>query len=105
MTNGTVSRDMQINNEQGLHMRPALLIMKLAEQYASEITLIKDNQRVSAKSVISIMTLAATQGSTVTIEATGADAEAAVAAIAELVADGFDDADSSAEDSQPAGPA
>ncbi len=104
MTNGTVSRDMKITNEQGLHMRPALLIMKLAEKYASDISLTKDNQRVSAKSVISIMTLAATQGSTVTIEATGPDAAEAVEAVAAIVNDGFDEADNPAEDSQQAGP-
>ena len=85
----SVSLDVQIVNPLGLHARPAAQLVKLASQYASEVTIARDGEAINAKSIITPMMLAAEQGSTVQIAATGPDAEAAVTALAGLVAAGF----------------
>ena len=85
----SVTREVQIVNPLGLHARPAAQLVKLASQYASEVTLSRDGMPVNAKSIMGVMMLAAEQGATVSIAAHGPDAEAAVAAIAGLVAQGF----------------
>jgi phosphotransferase system HPr (HPr) family protein len=83
------SRAVVVANAQGLHARPASLIMKLANQFASKIELIKENQRVDGKSIIEILTLGAAPGTNLIIEATGPDAETALDALAELFATKF----------------
>jgi phosphocarrier protein len=85
----SVSRDVPIVNPLGLHARPAAQLVKLASQYASEITIGRDGMPVNAKSIMGVMMLAAEQGATISISAEGTDAEAAVEAIAGLVARGF----------------
>ena len=89
-----------ISNPQGLHMRPAYLLADTAGQFESTIELIKDDIRVDGKSVLSILTLGAAQGSEVTVEATGTDAVEAVDTLERLVASGFP-APGPAEDSTP----
>jgi len=84
-----LSRDVVVANTQGLHARPANLIMKLANQYQSRIELIKGNERVDGKSILEILTLGAAPGTTLVIEATGPDAEAAVEALVTLFASKF----------------
>jgi phosphocarrier protein HPr len=83
------TRAVVVANAQGLHARPASLIMKLANQFESKIELIKDNQRVDGKSIIEILTLGAAPGTNLIIEATGPDAEAALDALAELITSNF----------------
>jgi phosphotransferase system HPr (HPr) family protein len=78
-----------INNPQGLHMRPAYMFAEKASQFESRIEVSKDSIRIDGKSVLSILTLGAAQGSQVSIEATGADAQHAVDALAQLVTSGF----------------
>ncbi len=78
-----------INNPQGLHMRPAYLFAETASQFDSKIEVAKDSVRIDGKSVLSILTLGAAQGTEVSIEATGEDANSAVKALAELVLSGF----------------
>jgi phosphotransferase system HPr (HPr) family protein len=81
-----------IVNPQGLHARPADMFVKLAGRFQAEIQIVKDNQQVDGKSILSLLTLAAEQGSELTISATGPDASEAMLALAELVEAGFDDA-------------
>ena len=76
-------------NPLGLHARPAAQLVKLASNFTSEIQLVKDGVPVNGKSIMGVMILAAECGSTLTVRAEGADAEAAVAALVELVASGF----------------
>jgi len=85
----SVSREVQIVNPLGLHARPAAQLVKLASTYASEVTIARDGEAINAKSIMGVMMLAAEQGATVRIAAVGADAEAAVEALAGLVAAGF----------------
>ncbi len=79
----------RICNELGLHLRAAAAFAKLAEGFRSEVTLSRDGMSANGKSVIALVTLAATKGTSVRIVAEGPDAEQAVAALAELIEDGF----------------
>ena len=82
-------RETTIVNPLGLHARPAALFVKLATTFASSIEVIKDGMPINGKSIMGVMMLAAECGSTLTIRAEGADEHEAVAALAELVQDGF----------------
>ena len=84
-----IEREATIVNQDGLHARPAAQIVRLANSFASDIELAKDGVGVNGKSIMGVMMLAAECGSSITIRADGPDAEAAVAALAELVAGGF----------------
>ena len=70
-------------------MRPAYLFAETAAKFDSKIELIKDDIRIDGKSVLSILTLGATQGTQVHLEATGADAVSAIAALEGLLIAGF----------------
>lgn len=78
-----------VNNPQGLHARPADLLMKTAHKFASSVEFIKGTERVDGKSILAILTLAAVEGTELWIEANGHDAEDAVNALAALFAAGF----------------
>ncbi|MCE2969488.1 MAG: HPr family phosphocarrier protein [Burkholderiales bacterium] len=84
-----VTRDFTIGNKLGLHARPSAQLTQVAGRFASEIHIARNGRRVNAKSIMGVLMLAAGQGSTVTVDAQGADAEAAVAAIGELIGSGF----------------
>lgn len=84
-----MERDMKIQNKLGIHARPAALIVKKANEYVSDITVEKDGQKVSAKSIMGILTLVGYQGSTLRVRADGADAQEALDAIEELVNNKF----------------
>jgi len=79
----------QIVNKLGLHARAAAKLTHVAGGYQSEIWLSRSGRRVNAKSIMGVMMLAAGQGSTVLIEANGNDAEQAVKALLQLIADKF----------------
>jgi phosphocarrier protein HPr len=81
--------EVTIVNKYGLHARPAAEFVKLANRFASEVFIRKDDVEVSGKSIMGVMMLAAECGSTVHIRADGADAADAVAALAELVRNRF----------------
>jgi phosphocarrier protein HPr len=84
-----IERDVKIVNSLGLHARPAAQLVRLASSFESEVELVKDGVPVNSKSIMGVMMLAAECGSQLTVRATGADAEAAAAAMAELIASGF----------------
>ena len=83
------SIDATIVNKLGLHARAAAKLTHLAGNYQCEIWLSRSGRRVNAKSIMGVMMLAAGQGTSVLIEAEGADAEQAVAALIKLIADRF----------------
>ncbi len=70
-------------------MRPAHLFAETAKKFDSQIDVIKDDMRIDGKSVLSILTLGAGPGTSISLEATGPDAEAAVNALVELINTGF----------------
>ena len=78
-----------IVNKLGLHARAAAKLTHLAGSYQCEIWVSRSGRRVNAKSIMGVMMLAAGQGTTVLLEAEGADAEQALAALSKLIAEKF----------------
>ena len=78
-----------IVNKLGLHARAAAKLTHVASGYRCEIWLSRSGRRVNAKSIMGVMMLAAGKGAEVLIEAEGADADAALAALTALIADRF----------------
>jgi phosphotransferase system HPr (HPr) family protein len=96
MDEQTVSRKVIVTNPQGLHARPADLFVKTASRFTAKVEVIKGYERVDGKSILAVLTLASVQGTELVIEACGHDAQAAVDALAELVAQNFSEGDSQA---------
>jgi phosphocarrier protein len=84
-------REVEIQNKLGLHARAAAKLTQTAGKFAADVWLSRNGRRVNAKSVMGVMMLAAGRGSRIAIETQGADAEAALEAIAALVDDRFGD--------------
>jgi len=84
-----VERTAPIVNRLGLHARPAAEFVKIANRFAAQIVVRKDDLEVNGKSIMGMMMLAAECGSALVIRADGDDAEQAVAALLALVAAGF----------------
>jgi phosphocarrier protein HPr len=87
----TVVRELAILNQRGLHARASAKFVKCAEAYDASITVSKDGETVPATSIMGLMMLAASIGTSVTVEASGPQAEHAVEALAALVAAKFDE--------------
>jgi phosphocarrier protein len=81
-----------IVNPLGLHARPAAQLVKLASGFQADIEVEKEGLTVNAKSIMGVMMLAAECGSTITLRATGPDESQAVAALLDLVSQGFGEA-------------
>lgn len=80
-----VEKSITIANPYGIHARPAAEFVKVASKFRCHIEIGKDGTWVNGKSIMGVMTLAAERGSTVTVRADGDDAEAAVAALVEVL--------------------
>ena len=78
-----------IANRLGLHARAAAKFVRTAERFDAEVWVTKDGMSVVGTSIMGLMMLAASTGSTLDLAATGPEAEAAVRALVDLVADGF----------------
>jgi phosphotransferase system HPr (HPr) family protein len=78
-----------ITHEVGLHARPASLFVQTASKFASEIKVSCEDKIANAKSILTVLTLGAHQGSEITITAEGPDADEAVAALVDLVESNF----------------
>ena len=88
----TASRDIVVSNRLGLHARPAMQFVDLANQFTSSVLVKKGGEEpaeADGKSVMQMIILAATEGTPLRIEAEGADAEAAVDKLAQLFEDKF----------------
>ena len=86
-----IEQTVTILNRKGLHTRPAALLVKTAARFQAELTLAKDGFEINGKSIIGVMTLAAEQGSQLTIRVEGQDEEEAAAAIVALFERKFDE--------------
>jgi phosphocarrier protein HPr len=84
-------KSLQIVNSAGLHARPAAQLVKLASRFSCEIEVGKDDLHVNAKSIMGVLMLAAERGSYIHVRCEGGDADAALEAIADLVARGFEE--------------
>ena len=89
MTESRISLTVVLKNTAGLHLRAANLFVQTAIKFESNVEVIKDSQRVDGKSIMNLLMLGAVSGSELRIEAIGNDAEAALGALAELVAKKF----------------
>jgi phosphocarrier protein HPr len=78
-----------IVNELGLHARAATMFVQVAAKYQSDILIIKDGREVNGKSIMGILTLVASKGTKIRVQAKGPDAEAFIEAISKLVQDKF----------------
>jgi phosphocarrier protein len=87
-----IERSVQIVNRLGMHARPAAEFVKLASRFRADVRVEKEGLEVDGKSIMGVLMLAAEQGSQLTIRAAGHDAEAALAALCELVDGGFHEA-------------
>ena len=85
----TVEREFDILNRLGLHARAAAQLVRLANEFDSEIRVAKDGMEVNGKSIMGVLMLAAPKDTKILVRANGADAEEAVAAIGELIAGKF----------------
>jgi phosphocarrier protein HPr len=82
-------KTMVIQNELGLHARAATKLVQLASKFPCEITVSKDGHEVNGKSIMGVLMLVASKGTTVTLRAKGDRASEAIAAIAALIDDKF----------------
>ena len=88
----TASREIIVTNKLGLHARPAMQLVDAANQFKSDIKVVKGGDEpyeADGKSVMQVIILAATEGTNLRIDADGDDAEAAVATLAELFEERF----------------
>jgi phosphocarrier protein len=85
----TSEREFDIQNRLGLHARAAAQLLRLANQFSSEIRLVKDGVEVNGKSIMGVLMLAAPKDTRILVRASGADAEEALAAIGALISRKF----------------
>jgi len=90
MADKTASRTVTVLNEQGVHLRPADLFVRLAKRFESQVEVLKDGQCVDGKSILDMITLSAVKGSKLIIRTTGPDAEQALDALVDLFQRKFD---------------
>ncbi len=84
-----IEKKLTIRNKLGLHARAAVKFVNLANRFSASVRIIKDGSEIDGKSILGILTLAATQGSTIGLKLSGKDAAAALKAIEALVNDKF----------------
>lgn len=88
-SNPTCTREVVVQLENGLHLRPLSQIVQLAKKFSSELLIRKGDRAVDGKVMLDLLTLAAEQGSVLVLEARGADAVEALEAIAALFEQNF----------------
>ena len=88
---GAVVREIPIVNKRGLHARASAKFVKLVENFDADVTVTRGSETVGGTSIMGLMMLSAGPGTTITVSATGRDAAAAVAALAELVGSKFNE--------------
>ena len=90
---GAIEQDIKIVNKYGLHARPAMQLVELANRYNCKVEVSNGVLAVDAKSIMSVMRLAATCGTVLKVTTDGADAPDALEAIRKLIEDGFGEMD------------
>ena len=87
--NGAVSRELLIINKRGLHARASAKFVQLVERFTCEVWVTRGSETVGGRSIMGLMMLSAGPGTKILVSAKGPEAEAALTAITELVADKF----------------
>ncbi len=88
---GAISRELLITNKRGLHARASAKFVQLVERFNAEVFVTRGNEVVGGTSIMGLMMLAAGPGTSIVVSAVGPEAQAAVDAIAALVADKFNE--------------
>ena len=91
MSETVAARELAITNQRDLHARASAKFVKCAEGFNAEITVSRDGMSVPATSIMGLMMLGAAMGTTISVEARGPQAEAALEALAQLVESKFDE--------------
>jgi phosphocarrier protein len=86
-----IQREVTITNSSGLHARPATFFIQKANTYRSGVWVVKDDRKVSAKSLLGVLSIGIAKGMTITIVADGDDEEVALKGLVELIESGFND--------------
>jgi len=88
-TSGPVTRVMKIINQKGLHARASAKFVQTVEKFEAEVRVSRGGETVGGTSIMGLMMLAASPGTSITVEATGKDASAVVDALETLLANRF----------------
>ena len=86
-----IIKSVTINNQVGLHARPATFFIQKANTYRSSVWVVKDDRRVSAKSLLGVLSIGIAKGMTITLVADGEDENEAIEGLVELIETGFND--------------
>jgi len=86
-----LSRELEIVNKRGLHARASAKFVKCVERFEAEVSVTRLGETVGGRSIMGLLTLAAAQGTSITVEARGAQATQVLDALAALVAGKFDE--------------
>ena len=84
-----IEQTLRIKNKLGLHARAAVKFINTANRFMADVHVVKDGSSIDGKSILGILTLAATQGSDIVIRLNGADEAAAAQALSELINNRF----------------
>ena len=83
------SKEVVVQNQVGLHARPATFFIQRANEFKSSVWVEKDERKVNAKSLLGVLSLGITKGTTINVIADGSDEQEAVAVLVELVDSNF----------------
>jgi phosphocarrier protein HPr len=86
-------QEIEIINKLGLHARASAKLTQVASSFPCDVTVARNGRKVNAKSIMGVMMLAATRGSTITLETSGPEADKAMAAMVTLINNRFDEAE------------
>jgi len=86
-----LDKTVAIRNKLGLHARAAVKFVNLSNRFGSSVRIVKDGDEIDGKSILGILTLAATQGTSIRLLVSGKDEEPAMAALVELIGNRFDE--------------
>jgi phosphocarrier protein len=86
-----IEKNIIIRNKLGLHARAAVKFVNLANRFGSSVKIVKDGSEIDGKSILGILTLAATQGTQIRLLVSGKDEESALEALVDLVNNRFDE--------------
>jgi phosphocarrier protein len=89
MAETTIIKKFKVENQYGIHARPAALLVKAAGKFECDIFIEKDGNKVSCKSIMGLMTIEGYPGSIMQVTASGLDANEAMAEIEELFVNKF----------------
>lgn len=86
-----IEKEVVIKNKLGLHARAAVKLVNLANRFSSSVRIIKDTMEIDGKSILGILTLAASQGTKIILRVSGEDEREALKALVSLINNKFDE--------------